>query len=191
MKIYLRDQQQHFHKHLDCLKQRSVSVFNKSNLNQRITEIQITAPPNFIADARKVPFSYQIFPNNIMTFFAQWNAEGRQMKVGDTIVQQAFLPPVQRISQKIVFGVRINKIIDQSDKVGFSYQTLEGHVEKGESTFMAEITTMGEPVFRIHTYSKPGTLLARIAGPLITIPYQSFCTKQALGHVIKQLDGID
>ena len=82
----------------------------------------------------------KIFPGNILTFRAQWQEERRKMKVGDTILQQVFIPPLRNFSQKIIFGVRICDITDTPDQKGFSYETLAGHVEKGISTFTIERT---------------------------------------------------
>ena len=72
------------------------------------------------------------------------------MKIGDTILQQAFIPPTQSFSQKIIFGVRINNIIEETNRKGFSYETIEGHVEKGESTFTIEKGDKGL-IFNIKT----------------------------------------
>ena len=37
------------------------------------------------------------------------------MKIGDTIAQQANIPPFKNFSQKIIFGVRINEIINETN----------------------------------------------------------------------------
>jgi len=83
------------------------------------------------------------------------------MQIGDTILQQALIPPTRRFSQKIIFGVRINKNIDETDRKGFSYETIEGHVEKGESAFTVEQTAQGL-IFKIQTFSEPGNLLTKL-----------------------------
>ncbi len=80
------------------------------------------------------------------------------MQIGDTILQQVFIPPVKQFSKKIIFGVRINAIINEAVRIGFSYETLEGHVEKGESTFTIE-EIEGNIIFKIHTFSEPGSWL--------------------------------
>jgi uncharacterized protein (UPF0548 family) len=109
------------------------------------------------------------------------------MKAGDTIVQQVYLPPIQSFSQKIIFGVRISEIIDSDDRKGFSYETLEGHVEKGISIFTIEKLN-DKPIFKIQTFSKPGNLLTRLMGPIFSIPYQKYCTKAALKNVKRQIE---
>ena len=110
------------------------------------------------------------------------------MQIGDTIVQQAFIPPVRQFSQKIIFGVRINNIIAETNRIGFSYETLNGHVEMGESTFTIEKTSEDKTIFKIHTFSKPGNLLTKLVGPFFSIPYQTFCTKRGLENVKKNLE---
>ena len=120
-----------------------------------------------------------------MTGLTQWDSENRVMQVGDTIVQQVYLPPWKKFSQKIVFGVRINRIIDEPFKKGFSYETLDGHVEKGLSIFTFELEN-GNPIFKIETFSKPGNILTRLLGPIFSIPYQTYCTHAALKNVLFQ-----
>lgn len=122
-----------------------------------------------------------------MTFRTQWEAENRSLNVGDTIVQQVYVPPNKIFSQKMVFGVRISEVVNQSNKKGFSYETLEGHVEKGISTFTIE-QLESKLVFKIHTYSTPGNFLTKLLGPVFSTPYQAFCTKAALINVKKQLE---
>jgi uncharacterized protein (UPF0548 family) len=122
-----------------------------------------------------------------MTYMTQWGQEKRKMKIGDTILQQVFLPPTPLLSQKIIFSVRINNLIDEPGRKGFSYETLEGHVEKGESTFTLEAGGRS-PLFKIKTYSTAGNVLTRLVGPVFTRPYQRYCTQQALKHVKRQLE---
>jgi uncharacterized protein (UPF0548 family) len=121
-----------------------------------------------------------------MTFMTQWELEKRTMKIGDTILQQALIPPTKFFSQKITFGVRINKIINEENKKGFSYETIEGHVEKGESTFTVE-QEKSKMIFKIQTFSEPGNLLTNVVGPIFTLPYQAYCTRRALDNVKHQI----
>lgn len=161
--------------------------YDKSRLKEKITNIDINTTKNI--DQLNLDFllDYQIFPDNIMTFQNEWTDQSRKMKIGDTIAQQAYIPPTKLFSQKIIFGVRINDIIDQADKKGFSYETLEGHVEKGVSTFTVEQLD-NKIVFKIQTYSTPGNILTKLLGPVFSVPYQTFCTKTALNNVKQQLE---
>lgn len=180
MKIYLTNQNLKFSKHLEYFKNQSVMKYEKSKLDEKISSQDIDF------EFSKINFdffyNYQIFPENIIESYCQWNHENRNMQIGDTIVQQVFLPPHKTLSQKVIFAVRINKIIDQPKRKSFSYETIEGHVEKGVSIFTIEKNTQ-KTVFKIHTFSKPGNLLTCLAGPIFSLPYQSFCTKKALNNV--------
>jgi len=74
------------------------------------------------------------------------------------------------------------------DKKGFSYETLEGHVEKGISTFTVEQIDNSKLIFRVCTYSSPDNILTKLLGPIFSIPYQTFCTKSALRNVKRQIE---
>jgi len=161
--------------------------YDRRKLNEKVTTIEINADKRLEKLALGFLFDYKIFPANIMTFKTQWGMEKRKMQAGDTILQQALIPPTRFFSQKIVFGVRINKIIDEADRKGFSYETIEGHVEKGESTFTVERTAQGL-IFKIQTFSEPGNLLTKLVGPIFTVPYQAYCTRKALVNVRRQIE---
>lgn len=187
MKIYLTDQKINFKQHLDFLKSKNVITYDKIWLTEKITTIEINTTKTIDQLNLDFLFDYQIFPDNIMTFKNQWTEESRKIKIGDTIAQQVYIPPTKTISQKIIFGVRINEIIDQEDRKGFSYETLEGHVEKGISTFTVE-QLANKLFFKVQTYSTPGNILTKLLGPIFSVPYQTFCTKSALKNVKRQLE---
>lgn len=187
MKIYLTDQKRKLKKHLEFLKTSTVMSYNKTRLTEKTTTIDIKTNQKLDIINLDFLFDYQIFPDSIMTFKTQWTDENRKMKIGDTIAQQVYFPPTKIFSQKIIFGVRINEIIDQADKKGFSYETLEGHVEKGISTFTVE-QLEDKLVFKVQTYSTPGNILTKLLGPIFFVPYQTFCTKTALNNVKRQIE---
>lgn len=189
MKLYFTDQSPFFHKHLLWLQQQPVISYNKQELVEKETSITVNHPKNLAAIDHHFLFDYRIFPPHIMSGYTQWEAENRKIQVGDTIVQQAYLPPYKNLSLKILFGVRINEIITTPERIGFSYETLEGHVEKGISTFTLEQTKDNQILFKIHTFSQPGNWLSRLAGPVFSVPYQTYCTRQALQHVKQQMEG--
>ena len=188
MKIYFTDQSEYFPQHLKRLKRESKIDDVCSNLNEKITRIEVRSQTSFDAINLAFLFAYKIFPKQIMTFLSEWEFENREMRVGDTIVQQAFIPPFPKISKKIIFGVRINEIIREKNRVGFSYETLKEHVEMGMSTFTVERDFNSKTIFKIHTFSKPGNLLTKIAGPFFSVPYQAYCTRQGLINVKRQLE---
>ena len=172
MKIYLADQADNFDGLLKQLTTKPTMTFDKTKLKEKATTIDIKTEKTLGQINLDFLFDYKIFPPNILTFMTQWGQEKRKMKIGDTILQQAFIPPTKTFSQKIIFGVRVNNIIDETDRKGFSYVTIEGHVEKGESTFTIEKGD-GGLIFKIKTFSEPGNLLTKLVGPVLTVPYQA------------------
>jgi len=188
MRIYLKDQTKHFPKHLELLRKRKVKPYDKEKLTEKTTTIYINTTKELHELPANILFDYKIFPNNIMSYLTQWTFENRQIQIGDTIVQQAYIPPFRYLSQKIIFGVRINNIIKEPNRIGFSYETLEGHVEKGISIFTIEKTPDQKTVFKVHTFSQLGTLLTKLVGSILSVPYQTFCTRQGLLNVKHQLE---
>lgn len=162
-------------------------TYDKTQLKEKTSTIDIKTVKKIEQINLDFLFDYQIFPDKIMTFKTQWTDENRKIKVGDTIAQQVYIPPIKTFSQKIIFGVRINEIIDQEDKKGFSYETLDGHVEKGVSTFTVEQLD-NKLVFKVQTYSTPGNILTKILGPIFSVPYQTFCTKTALKNIKRKIE---
>lgn len=187
MKIYLKNQAHQFDKHLELLKNKMVRRYDKSKLLEKTTSIKVHTNKSIEQLNFDFFFNYQIFPSNILIAKRQWETENRTMKVEDTIVQQAFLPPFRPFRLKVIFGVRISEVINEANLKRFSYETIEGHVEKGISSFSITADT-GAVTFRIHTYSVPGNLLTRILAPILTLPYQAYCTRQALLQVKKQIE---
>lgn len=189
MKIYLTNQADKFDGLLKQLITKPTMKFDKTKLKEKTTTINIKTEKTLGQINLDFLFDYKIFPSNIMTFRTQWEQEKRKMRIGDTILQQAFIPPTQTFSQKIVFGVRVNNIIDETDRKGFSYVTVDGHVERGESAFTVTNCNNGL-IFKIKTFSEPGNLLTKILGPIFTVPYQSYCTRMALENVKRQISVI-
>lgn len=188
MNIYLTDQTNKFPQHLDKLLRISVMTYDKEKLVEKVTTADIDTAKSFADLDLNFLFDYKIFPNKILTFITQWNFEQRTMKVGDTIVQQVYIPPFGQLSQKIIFGVRINEVINEPTRKGFSYETLSGHVEKGVSTFTVEQTADKKIIFKVQTFSKPGNILTQLIGPIFSVPYQTYCTRQAINNVKRQLE---
>jgi hypothetical protein len=188
MKIYLIDQANNFSQHLEFLKRQPVMKYDRSKLTEKTTVISIDTTKKLQELNTDFFFDYKIFPSNIMTYLTQWAFKKREMQIGDTIVQQAFIPPFRHMSQKIIFGVRINDIINEPTRIGFSYETLNGHVEKGISIFTIEKAADQKTIFKVRTFSQPGNLLTKLVGPIFSVPYQTYCTRQGLVNVKRQLE---
>ena len=126
MRVYFTDQSKNFPEHLEFLKRQTVMQYDKSKLREKTTIFSIDTTKNLEELNTDFFFDYKLFPSSIMTFLTQWAFENRKMQIGDTIVQQAFIPPFRHLSNKIIFGVRINDIINDPTRIGFSYETLKG-----------------------------------------------------------------
>lgn len=185
MMLFLRDQRHQMAAHLHHFKKVPVMPYDAAGLRFRTDEIRLHAGSSSLVTHEQVLFDYRIFPEHIMTSFGQWQEERRVMQAGDTIVQQVQLPPFKHVSIKLVLGVRVKAIFREEKGFGFSYETLEGHVERGISTFMIERRS-DDAVFRITTRSGPGHWTSRAAGPFLARPYQRYATLQALAHVARQ-----
>lgn len=62
--------------------------------------------------------------------------------------------------------VRVVRVVDEPGRRGFVYGTLPGHPESGEESFVVEIDAEEQVRMTVRAFSRPGTLPARIAGPL-------------------------
>jgi len=126
-------------------------------------------------------FAYDVFPRFLMRAEAQWIRERRTMRIGDIIVQRAVLPPFG-FGICAEFAVRISALITEPSKLGFAYETLAGHLERGVSEFYFE-ERAGEVFFVVHTHSEPAHWLSRLGRGVFSVRYQRWCTQQALKHV--------
>jgi uncharacterized protein (UPF0548 family) len=187
MQLYFTDQQNNLDRHLRKLILQPVMRYNQAQLNEQVTTIELERIISLQDVNFDILFRYKIFPEYIMTYQTQWHVEGRSMQPGDTIVQQVYIPPTKGLSLKLIFGVRIHSIIREATRIGFSYETLQGHAERGISTFTIERGNNSKLIFKIHTYSEPGNMLSKLLAPLFSLPYQVYCTREALKNVQRQL----
>ncbi len=187
MDIYFKDQKKNFESQLNSLKKRSVCTYKTRELKEKVTTINIRTSKKLTELPLNFFFDYHIFPDYIMASFCQWIIEKRSMAIGDTILQQIFIPPFKPFSLKIIIGVRISNVINEPKRLGFSYETLEGHIEMGSSDFIIEELNDGL-AFSIHTFSKPQNVWINLLRHVISIPYQHFCTCKALYNVKTQLE---
>ncbi|MBC7552713.1 MAG: DUF1990 family protein [Taibaiella sp.] len=183
MNLFITNQQRKFSQHLATLKNTTVIPYDPAQLKRKTASVKIERN---LADLQTSSlWSYNIFPPHILQGYTQWAHENRGMRIDDTIVQQVFLPPAKTISQKLLAGVRIKEIFNTPLKQGFSYETLEGHLERGISIFTLQQIPSG-CVFTIKTYSSPNGLLPSLLKPLTSL-YQDFCTRRALAHLSANL----
>jgi hypothetical protein len=151
------------------------------SLPERTTSIDLSVAGPIGKWTTDFLFDYDIFPSFIMRFEAEWKSQGRRIRVGDVILQRAIIPPIG-LGICIDFAVRICSVIEEEKRLGFAYETLAGHVERGISEFYFE-DRGGLLAFTIHTYSEPAHWASRATRNLFTLPYQAWCTRRALQHV--------
>ncbi len=183
MKVFFTDQRNHFPKHLLEFKEVNVIPYKRESVKCKISSQFIRC--NFIDLPISSFFDYKIFPTNILTAYPQWIDEHRTIESGDTIVQQINIPPFKNISQRLIVGVRIKEVFSSETCKGFSYETLNGHLEKGISIFKIE-PHKNISVFTIETYSCPAISFLKLFQPLSSL-YQDYCTNKALVNVNKRL----
>ncbi|MGU3294767.1 DUF1990 family protein [Williamsia sp. M5A3_1d] len=84
-------------------------------------------------------------------------------------------PLVEGAIARIAIGVgplrlhaptRVVYVVDEPRRAGFAYGTLAGHPESGEESFVVEHRSDDSVVFAVRAFSRPGSLLTRVAGPL-------------------------
>jgi hypothetical protein len=115
----------------------------------------------------------------------------RDYKFPDPTLISGIFVPDQPIDQRVMllrgrflgftfyFGVRVAGVIDATEQGphgperawGFSYQTLEGHFERGQADFrVAKLLESGQVVFRIHAVSQ----MAEIGNPFYRLGFRIF-----------------
>lgn len=60
---------------------------------------------------------------------------------------------------------RVVAVVDEPDRRGFAYGTLQGHPESGEELFVLDRDGTGAITFTVSAYSRPASVLTRAAGP--------------------------
>lgn len=56
-------------------------------------------------------------------------------------------------------------VVDEPDRQGFAYGTVEGHPERGEESFVVSIDGDGLVRFEVTAFSRPARWFARLGGP--------------------------
>jgi uncharacterized protein (UPF0548 family) len=95
--------------------------------------------------------------------------------VGTTLLVVLKVGPVA-----VVIPNRIVEVVDDADRFGFAYGTLEGHAERGEESFLVERRPSGEVCCTIRVDARPATTPARLAAPAV-----SWIQRWALGRYLE------
>lgn len=124
--------------------------------------------------------TYQVFPPDLMDARV-CSADGR-LREGTTIVQRVAIGPVT-----LEAGVRVIRVWQDRDaggaETGFTYTTLQGHPERGVSSFRLRRSTDATSIdFLIDVRSRPGSWLTRLTRPAAR-RFQIRATEAALAYV--------
>lgn len=82
---------------------------------------------------------------------------------------------------------RVVAVVEAADRAGFAYGTLPGHPFAGEEAFVVERDPTGQVWFTVTAFSRPRSLPARLAGPLVPIAQRAFARR--LGRILRRLAG--
>ena len=64
---------------------------------------------------------------------------------------------------------RVVAVLDEPDRFGFAYGTLQGHPEVGEEMFLAERLPTGGTRLTVRVQAGPATFLAKLGTPVVTV----------------------
>lgn len=128
-------------------------------------------------------FRYEIFPEHILRYWGEWQGEERLMRVGDTIVQEAAVPPLPW-GVRMLFGARVTEVSRSPLSVSFSYSTLTSHAETGVNSFGLKLSG-GDAVAWISSRAEPGNPLMRLAGPVV-MRYADWCKERAVARMLER-----
>ena len=106
------------------------------------------------ARCRERLLAYTFYPPRIVT------APG-PVREGATLHQRIRVGPL-----RFRGPVKVLALWDEPDRVGYRYEALPGHVERGVAEFELRVTAEGDVRFRIESHSAPAHPLARAFAPL-------------------------
>jgi uncharacterized protein (UPF0548 family) len=105
---------------------------------------------------------YDIFPRRQLQ--PEVCSDDGRLRDGTTIVQHVAIGPLELEAAVRVVRLWRNKD-GTSAETGFTYATLEGHPERGVSTFRLRRSPQGSLTFTIEARSRPGSVLTKLARP--------------------------
>lgn len=149
---------------LPRLKTRPLSSRGREGLPERVLRARVCRAPRDLRERELgFLFRYEIFSEESLRFYGEWQSDGRgEMRPGDTIVQRTSV-----LGLKFVFGVRVLSASRSADRAGFSYGTLDGHPEAGTNEFFF-LAEAGELFAIVRTVAEPASLLGRVLAPVFT-----------------------
>ena len=89
------------------------------------------------------------------------SASGRTAAEGADVLLHVRIGPL-----RVTAPCRVVYVVDEPNRRGFAYGTLDGHPECGEEAFTIGLMGDGAVIFAVTAFSRPATWLARAAGPV-------------------------
>lgn len=122
---------------------------------------------------------YRIFPPALVSGVLR----REPVQVGDTVGICYHAP----LGIGLFFAAKVVACFDGPEgdrwRTGFTYRMLRGHPELGEETFAVEKDMVtGRVWFSLRSWSRPGTLLARLFSPVVRV-LQVHASRAALDHL--------
>lgn len=155
-----------------------------SSVEEIVFERRAPCPlPALDAARTEFLFRYEIFPESILRSWGEWQGGGRSMREGDTIVQEAAVPPFPW-GARLLFGARVTAVRREPAAASFSYATLTSHAETGVNTFGLRLEA-GSVVAWIGSQAEPGPPLMRLAGPVV-MGYADWCKERAVDRMLSR-----
>jgi uncharacterized protein (UPF0548 family) len=96
-------------------------------------------------------FRNRFFPPHVLTFYADFTEQDREMRIGDRIIQR--IPILPNVLELITMN-RVTDMFFEPDRRGFTYFTTVYHVEIGEWTAGVVRKKTGQIALMVHTISK-------------------------------------
>ena len=99
---------------------------------------------------------FRFYPKEVMSHASDFDLYERWAEVGDRIVQRIHL--LQFLGRPILDAVtmtEITSVIKEPHRCGFTYATVETHVEQGEWSVLLNWRSNGDIVIRIEAISRP------------------------------------
>jgi uncharacterized protein (UPF0548 family) len=84
---------------------------------------------------------------------------------------------------KVSAPIRVVYVVEEADRRGFAYGTLEGHPVEGEEAFLVEYRDDGTVWFVVRSFSRPASGFYRLAAPILALVQRSF-TKRYLRSLL-------
>jgi uncharacterized protein (UPF0548 family) len=155
---------------------------DKRDNHERVLGLEIPGPPADDGIARRAAdaiLRFDVFPPSVLSGVMPHTVA----EVGDAIgLRYPFAPGL-----RLFFAARVIERFEDTTatlwRCGFTYRTLDGHPACGEETFIVEKElATGKVTAALRSWSRPDTLLARAAYPLMRL-LQVRAARAALDHL--------